>query len=129
MDGMLQTIQAWWQFVDYCFNHNPSAQMCESFWTNAIGAFIACGTLMVLYGIWKILDYRRKARSAAIAEWERNSVDEAGIREAMWRGEDSRIATEPKSDTELVAQIRAGVEQRKQETATHGATPAEPSKA
>ncbi len=121
-----QLLQSWWQYFDYCFNFNPSASTCESFWGNVIGAFIGIGVLMVLIGAWKVWDYRRKARRAAIAEWERNSIDEAGIKEAMWRGEEmAEVDSTP--DEDLVAKIRAGVEQRKREVASSPRPPAEPS--
>lgn len=122
MSEQLQSLRSWWQLFDYCFNHNPSAISCESFWANAIGAFIAFGVAMVSIGIWRAIDYRRKVTRAAIAEWERNSVDEAGIREVTWKGEAAGVTDAP--DDELIEKIRAGVEQRKREVAASIVEPA-----
>lgn len=124
MGDLERNAVTWWQFFDYCFNHNPAALACESFWAKAIGAFVAFGVVMVSIGIWKAVDYKRKARRAAIAEWQRNSIDEVGIREVTWAGEAGLVDNETPDD-ELVTKIREGVEQRKREIASNR-SPAEP---
>lgn len=114
MTDALQALTSWWRFFDYCFNHNPSAMSCEAFWTYGIFGFIGVGVLLLIFTATKIVSDRRKLRAARIAEWERNSVDEAGIREAIWVGE-SATAPRDASDDQLLATIRAGIEQRKRE--------------
>jgi hypothetical protein len=104
--------ESWWNFFDYCFNHNPTALICEPFWARFIGAFIATGVIAVLYGAWKYIDYRRKYAAALRAEWERGQVDEAAIREASWDGDKAYQSHLP--DDEVLQRIRAAVEQRKQ---------------
>jgi hypothetical protein len=116
MDGIRNTTElanSWWQFFDYCFNANPSALICESFWAKFIGAFIALGAIAVLVGIWKYIDYRRKYAAALRAEWLREQADEVGIKEATWDGDKAYQAELP--DTEVLARMRAGIELRKRE--------------
>lgn len=116
MDGFRNAQQlgeSWWTFFDYCFNHNPTALICEPFWGKLIGSFIAVGAVTVLFGVWKYFDYRRKYAAAVRAEWEREQVDEAGIREAIWNGDKAYQSHLP--DDEVLDRIRAALEQRKRE--------------
>ena len=103
--------ESWWHFFDYCFNHNPTALICEPFWAKTIGIFIAIGAVVVLYGVWKYIDYRRKYAAALRAEWEREQVDEAGIREATWNGDKAYQSHLP--DEEVLERIRDALDQRK----------------
>lgn len=108
--------KALWQLFDYCFNHNPSAISCESFWSYSILGFIGFGVALLIFGVTKIVSYQRKLRAAYVAEWERNSIDEAGIREAKWKGDDQ---TPGEPDAEVVHQIRAALAQRKADQQLH----------
>jgi hypothetical protein len=105
--------ESWWNFFDYCFNYNPTAMICEPFWRNTIGAFIVIGGLAVLYGIWKYIDYRRKYAAAVRAQWEREQVDEAGIREATWDAD--KAYRSDLTDDEVLERIRSAIDQRKRE--------------
>ncbi|MPZ43826.1 MAG: hypothetical protein GEV05_10550 [Betaproteobacteria bacterium] len=105
--------ESWWNFFDYCFNHNPTALICEPFWAKLIGAFIAAGVITVLFGVWKYIDYRRKYAAAVRAEWERGQVDEVAIREASWDGDKAYQSHLP--DDEVLERIRAAVEQRRRD--------------
>jgi hypothetical protein len=105
--------ESWWKFFDYCFNHNPTALICEPFWAKFIGVFIAAGAIAVLYGVWKYIDYRRKYTAALRAEWEREQVDEAAIKEASWDGD--KAYQSHLTDDEVLERIRAAVEQRKRD--------------
>jgi hypothetical protein len=107
--------ESWWNFFDYCFNHNPTALICEPFWTKFIGTFIAIGVAAVVYGVWKYFDYRRKYAAALRAEWEREQVDEAAIKEATWDGDKAYQSS--LADTEVLERIRAAVAQRKGDAA------------
>jgi hypothetical protein len=111
--------ESWWHYFDYCFNHNPTALICEPFWAKLIGAFIAAGVVAVAFGVWKYIDYRRKYAAAARAEWERGLVDEAAIREASWDGDKAYQSHLP--DEEVLERIRAAVEQRRRDAGTAGA--------
>jgi hypothetical protein len=116
MDGLQRTTQlaeSWWQSFYYCFSLNPASLICESFWAKAIGAFIAIGAVAVVAGIWKYIDYRRKYAAAVREEWLREQADEVGIKEATWDGDKAYQAELP--DDEVLARVRAGIEQRKRE--------------
>jgi hypothetical protein len=105
--------ESWWHFFDYCFNHNPTALICEPFWTKLIGAFVAAGVVAVAFGVWKYIDYRRKYAAAVRAEWERSQVDEAAIREASWDGD--KAYQSHLADDEVLDRIRSALDQRKRE--------------
>ena len=105
--------ESWWNFFDYCFNHNPTALICEPFWAKFIGTFIASGVIAVLFGVWKYFDYRRKYAAALRAEWEREQVDESGMREATWDGD--KAYQSHLSQDEVLKRIRAAVAQQKAE--------------
>jgi hypothetical protein len=118
MDGLKiaqQLGESWWSFFDYCFNHNPSALICEPFWAKFIGAFIASGVIAVLFGVWKYFDYRRKYAAALRAEWEREQCDEAAIKEATWDGD--KAYQSHLADDEVLERIRAAIEERKRAVA------------
>lgn len=108
-----QMAKSWWQFFDYCFNYDPSALICQSFWAKVIWGFIILGCIGVLYGLWVFWDYRRKWQQARIAQWQRESVDEAGIKEIQWIADKAYQAEVP--DDELLARIKAAVDARKLE--------------
>lgn len=118
MDGFKNAQQlgeSWWHFFDYCFNHNPTALICEPFWTKVICAFIAVGAIAVLYGAWRYIDYRRKYAQALRAEWEREQVDLAAIKEATWDGD--KAYQSHLADQEVLERIRAAVARRKEDAA------------
>ena len=112
-------ISSWWQTFDYCFNHNPGALLCEAFWTRLIGVFVVLGGLCVVVGVWKYVRFRRAYAAAIRAQWLRDSVNEAGIRDNLWNG-DKAYQTHLPHD-EVLAQIRSAVEDRKRQ-----GTPASP---
>ena len=112
MGEITRAVQSWWQLASYCWD-SPGAMVCASFWTHAVLAFVALGGLLVSIGLTKVVIYRRKLRRAYIAEWERNSVDEAGISEARWRGEEQPLADDP----DMAAKIRAALDERKRQPA------------
>jgi hypothetical protein len=105
--------ESWWTFFDYCFNHNPTALICGPFWGKVIGSFVAMGAIAVLFGAWKYIDYRRKYAAALRAEWEREQVDETGIREAIWDGDKAYQSHLP--DDEVLERIRSALDQRKRD--------------
>ena len=87
--------------------------ICQSFWAKVIWGFIILGCIGVLYGLWVFWDYRRKWQQARIAQWQRESVDEAGIKEIQWIADKAYQAEVP--DDELLARIKAAVDARKLE--------------
>ena len=108
---MPESLVPWWQFFDYCFNHNPGSGICTPFWRWSLGAVVGIGVLVLVVTAWKYYRYRRKHQAAVIAEWERSQVDEVGIRENMWDGDKAYQADLPQE--EVLQRIRQAVEQKK----------------
>lgn len=107
-------LEPWLAYLDYCFNANPLAAICEKFWAWTILAVIATGALAVLAGVWKYGAYRRKLSKAERAREERMRIaDEDTMRASMWDG-DKAYQTELPA-TEVQRRIREAIEQRKKE--------------
>ena len=104
---------SWWNFFDYCFNHDPGASLCQAFWGKTIVACIGLGAVLVAYGVWKYVAYRRQYAAAIRAQWLREQSDEVGIQEERWIADSAYQADIP--EDELLARIRAGVAARQRE--------------
>jgi len=112
--GFQKTIEPWLAYLDYCFNREPLAHICQPFWNWTIGAVVGLGVIAVLVGIAKYVSYRRKLVAAIRSQEERERIaDDETMKSALWDGD--KAYQSHLKDSDVLNDIKRAVAQRRNE--------------
>ena len=106
----MKLLEQWYAYFDFCIGNPLDAPVCRPFWTWVMIAFLAVGTLIVIWVGWKILGYQLKLRAARRAQMLRDAIaDEDTMEQHRWTGD--RVHGEDDRNAEV--RIRSAIAARR----------------
>lgn len=107
------------QFVLTCLNLPMTAPLCRPLWMIVVYLAIGIGALLVIWAVWKMIDYHLKYRAALRAQAERERVAAPEImRQHTWSEAGDVADNVDVTDPHLAAKIKRELELRKVQNIT-----------
>jgi hypothetical protein len=111
--------QYWSQVTGYltaCWDLPWAATVCQPLWSKVALSAIAAGALLILWAIWKVIDYKLKYRAAIKAEEQRQYIPPPEEMDKIkWRGDHNPLMPIEQADADMTAKIRDEIERKKLE--------------
>lgn len=114
---LLQMFDRWTDWMLMCSGLPMTAPACIPLWEWVMYGSATAGAMLVLWSLWRILDYRLKYAAAIRAQLERERVAEPEVM-AQHRFKEAGDVTEEVTDPKLAEKIRAELERQKLERLT-----------
>ena len=105
-------ISPWITYYVFCIDAVYTAPACRSFWNWIVIVSWGLAGVIVLWFLWKFIDYKLKYAAAIRAQLERERIAEHDIIESVrWVGNDPVL--NGASDSDMAGEIRAALARRK----------------
>lgn len=116
IDAFQQWFAQWFAYIGSCLDLPMTAPVCRPLWMWILIATSTFAGALLLWILWRVIDYKLKWRAALRAQAERDRIDYEEIERMKWVGDKAYSGNIP--EEEIERRIAEAIAARKGQTSS-----------